>query len=124
VKKRTIEQILEEVKAATAHREDVECSSTAPFGPIAIRLDKSRFIIVREIIETDGIAPGDTNIYFTSAIAAAETFGIIKPEEAMRLYAWRRERAAAIDRRREREDLERAAAKLGFKLVKAGKGTK
>ncbi len=115
---RTIPQIITAVKNAVMLRDHSEVVRTGPsYEPIAIRLGRGRFALVREILAINGAAPGDTNAAFATAISAAEDIGIITQAECTRFFEWWRAETEVRKRKSDLADLECRAAQLGLQLV-------
>lgn len=116
--KRTVEQIIAAVKGAVAGRgAAIALTGSTALDPAAVRLSPTRFVLVRDILDVDGCAPGKTNTFFPAAVAAAERFGIITHDESERFFAWYHVEKKAEKTRSERADLEQRAGRLGLRLV-------
>lgn len=115
---RTIKQIVAAVKGAVAGRDAREVTCASSFEPAAIRVSPHRFVLVRDILDVNGVAPGDTNVFFSAAMAAAEKFGIVTEEESDRFFEWQNAEEKANNAKRAIADLEHKAQTMGFQLVK------
>lgn len=119
---RTVPQILTAVRAALATREAPEIIRKGmSHEASAIRIAKDRFVLVRDIVDTSGCLPGDTNIFISAAFSAAETLGIITGEESKRFFEWQRAEEKAVERDRELDDVARRANRMGYRLAKKRK---
>ncbi len=117
---RTIQQIIDAVKAAVMPRgADEHTYGSSTSSPSVIRISPRRFAIVGAVHDVEGYLPGNTNIFFSDAMSAAKNFRLITQEEFDRFFQWSRAERKAQEQKSSRIDLELRAAQLGLRLVKA-----
>lgn len=116
--KRSVQQIIALVKRAAAPRNAPEVVHRGALGISVIRLAKDRFVVVRDVVEVDGVQPGNTNAFFRDALEGAAAIGLVTRHEVERVVAWQRDEEIRLVHQRSLDDVLRQAERLGLRLVK------